>query len=68
LLELHRNIAEERDAFTRDLQGLSLDLVERAYMRMAQLGTVFVLVMFGAAVVLLLLTRRLFVARREAKS
>jgi hypothetical protein len=64
LLELHRNVAEERVAFTADLQRLSFDVVDRAFLRMAQLGAVFVLVMFGSAVVLLLLTRRLFVMKR----
>ena len=68
LVELNRNITEERVAFTADLQRLSFDVVDRAFLRMAQLGAVFVLVMFGAAAVLLLLTRRLFVTRRESNN
>jgi hypothetical protein len=64
LFELHRNIAEERVAFTGDLQRLSFDVVDRVFLRMAQLGAVFVLVMFGSAVVMLLLTRRLFVTKQ----
>jgi hypothetical protein len=64
LLELHRNIAEERIAFTRDLERLSFNLVDHAFLRTAELGALIVLVMFAGAVVLLLLTRRLFLTKR----
>jgi hypothetical protein len=66
LVELNRSITEERVAFTADLQRLSFDVVDRAFLRMAQLGAVFVVVMFGSAVVLLFLTKRLFVTRPES--
>jgi hypothetical protein len=64
LVELNKNITEERIAFTADLQRLSFDVVDRVFLRMAQLGAVFALVMFGAVVVLLLLTRRWFLTKR----
>jgi hypothetical protein len=66
LLDLHRDIAEERVAFTRDLQRLSMDVVDRAFLRAAQLAAILVLVTLGSAVVLLLLTRRLFVTKRAS--
>jgi hypothetical protein len=64
LLELHRNIAEERTAFTRDLERLSFNVVDHAFLRTAQLAAVIVLVLFVGVAVLLLLTRRLFVPKR----
>jgi hypothetical protein len=32
LLELHQNIAEERTAFTRDLERLSFSVVDHAFL------------------------------------
>jgi len=61
LLELHRNIAEERIAFTRDLERISYHVVDRAFLRTAQLAVAILLVIFAGIVVLLFLTRRLFV-------
>jgi len=64
LLELHRNIAEERSAFTRDLERIGLNLVDHAFLRSAELVAVLLLVMFAGAAVLLFLTRRLFVPKQ----
>ena len=64
LLELHRNISEERTAFTEDLEQLSLKVVDHAFLRIAQLAGGIVLVIFVGFVVLLYLTRRLFLARQ----
>jgi hypothetical protein len=63
LLELHRNIAEERIAFTRDLERLSFNVVDHAFLRTSQLAAVIVLLTFAGVVVLLFLTRRLFLTR-----
>jgi hypothetical protein len=60
LLELHQNMAEERIAFTRDLERLSHNVVDGASLRTAELAVVVVLVSFAGAVFLLFLTRRLF--------
>jgi hypothetical protein len=64
LLELHRNIAEERIAFTRDLERLSLNVVDHAFLRTAQLAGVIVLVVFVGVMVLLFVTRRLFLTKQ----
>jgi hypothetical protein len=64
LLELHQNIAEERIAFTRDLERLSFKVVDHAFLRTAQLATGIVLVTLAGVVVLLFLTRRLFLIRQ----
>jgi hypothetical protein len=64
LLELHRNIAEERIAFTQDLQRLGFSLVDHAFLRTAQLAAVMALVLFAGVVILLFLTRRLFLTRQ----
>jgi hypothetical protein len=63
LLELHQNIAQERIAFTRDLERLSFNVVDHAFLRTAQLAAVIVLLTFAGVVVLLFLTRRLFLTR-----
>jgi hypothetical protein len=84
LLELHRNISEERTAFTQDLEQLSLKVVDHAvtqdleqlsltvvdhaFLRIAQLAGGIVLVIFVGFVVLLYLTRRLFLARQTTRS
>jgi hypothetical protein len=64
LLELHQNIANERTAFTRDLERLSFNVVDQAFLRTAQLAAVIVLLTFAGITVLLFLTRRLFVAKQ----
>jgi hypothetical protein len=64
LLELHQNIAEERTAFTRDLERLSFNLVDHAFFRTAELAAVIVVATFAGVVVLLLLVRRLFLTKR----
>ena len=81
--ELHRNISEERTAFTQDLEQLSLKVVDHAvthdlgqlslkvvdhaFLRIAQLAGGIVLVIFVGFVVLLYLTRRLFLARQTTR-
>jgi hypothetical protein len=65
LLELHRNISEERTAFTQDLEQLSFKVVDHAFVRIAQLAFGIVLVIFAGSAVLLFLTRRLFLARQR---
>lgn len=67
LLELHRNISEERTAFTQDLEQLSFKVVDHAFLRIAQLAGGIVLVIFAGFVVLLYLTRRLFLARQTTR-
>ena len=67
LLELHRNISEERTAFTQDLEQLSFKVVDHAFLRIAQLAGGIVLVIFAGFVVLLYLTRRLFLARQMTR-
>ena len=78
LLELHRNISEERTAFTQDLEQLSFKVVDHveqlsfkvvdhAFLRIAQLAGGIVLVIFAGFVVLLYLTRRLFFARQTTR-
>jgi hypothetical protein len=64
LLELHRNIAEERIAFTRDLERIGFNVVDHAFVRSAELAAVMVIFIFAALVVLLFLTRHLFVTRK----
>ena len=64
LLGLHRNIFEERTAFTQDLEQLSLKVVDHAFLRIAQLAGGIALVIFVGFVVLLYLTRRLLLARQ----
>ena len=65
LLELHRNISEERTAFTQDLEQLSFKVADHTFLRIAQLAGGIVLVIFAGFVVLLYLTRRLFLARQR---
>jgi hypothetical protein len=67
LLELHRNISEERTAFTQDLGQLSFKVMDHAFFRIAQLAGGIVLVVFAGFVVLLYLTRRLFLARQTTR-
>jgi hypothetical protein len=47
LLELHRNISEERTAFTQDLEQLSFKVVDHTFLRIAQLAGGIVLVIFA---------------------
>jgi hypothetical protein len=63
LLELHQNIAEERTAFTRDLERLSFNVVDHAFLRTAQLAAVIVCLTFAGLLVLLFLTKRLFLTK-----
>ena len=67
LLELHRNISEERTAFTQNLEQLSFKVVDHAFLRIAQLASGIVLVIFAGFVVLLYLTRRWFLAKQTTK-
>jgi len=67
LRELHGTFDEERMAFTRDLERLSSDVVDRAFLRIAQLAAVLVLVTFAGAMVLLFLTRRLFLTKQRTE-
>jgi len=66
LLELHRNIIEERKALTRDVEEISLKAVDHAVFRMAQLAAVMFVVAFASVVLLLFLIRRVFSSRRNA--
>jgi hypothetical protein len=56
LPELHRDISEERTAFTQDLEQLSFKVVDHAFLRIAQLAGGIVLVIFAGFLVLLYLT------------
>jgi hypothetical protein len=67
LLELHRDISEERTAFTQDLEQLSFKVADHTFLRIAQLAGGIVLVIFAGFVVLLYLTRRLFLARQTTR-
>jgi hypothetical protein len=67
LLELHRTISEERTAFTQDLEQLSFKVVDHAFLRIAQLAGGIVLVIFVGFVVLLYLTRRLFLTTQTTR-
>jgi hypothetical protein len=65
LLELHRNIIEERKALTRDVEEISLKAVDHAFYRAAQLAAVIAVVLCAWTVLLLFLSRRLFSSRRK---
>jgi hypothetical protein len=64
LLELHQNITEERTAFTHDLERLSFNVVDHAFLRSAELTAVIALLTFAGVVILLFLTRRLFLPKQ----
>jgi hypothetical protein len=66
LLELHRNIAEERTAFTRDLERLSFNVVDHAFLRAAELVAVIAIATFAGVMVLLFVIRRLFIRKHTA--
>jgi hypothetical protein len=60
LVELHRNISEEREALTRDMETISLKAVDHALHRTALLAGLISVGLCAWTVVLLFLTRRLF--------
>lgn len=63
VLELHDAVVQERKALTRDLDQMSVNVVDHAFQRAAQLGAVVLVVVFLGIVALLFLVRRLFGAR-----
>jgi len=65
LLELHRNISEERKALTQDLEAISLKAVDRALHRAARLTAVISVALCAWTVLLLFLTRRFFSANHS---
>lgn len=65
LLELHQNIAEERQALTRDMETISLKAVDHAVRRMALWSAILSVALGAWTVVLLFLTRRLFSMKRS---
>lgn len=60
--ELHDAIVQERRAMTQDLDRMSVNVVDHAFLRAAQLCGAVLVVAFIGMVVLLLLVRRLFKA------
>jgi hypothetical protein len=60
LRTLDERVAIERKALTEELNRLSLKIVDHAIWRVAQLAGIILVAFFVSAVLLLLLTRRLF--------
>ena len=60
LKSLEQKIEDERKGLTQDLDRISVQVVDHAIWRVAQLAAVILVALFIGAVLLLLLTRRLF--------
>ena len=63
LKELHAAMAEERLAFTKDMEQISLKAADRAMARMERLAAIAMAAAFLAALLLLLVVRRMFFHR-----
>lgn len=66
--DLRDTVVDERKELTKDLAAISLQAVDRAFLRLAQIVALSLLALFLAAVALLFLTRRLFPPQPPASS
>jgi hypothetical protein len=63
--DLHNTVVDERKAFARDIDEMSLRVVDHAFVRAAQLCAVVLVILFIGAVLLLYLVRHLFPTPRS---